>query len=87
MAAHAYGGALYDARLQRLPHLAWQEEFTLFRRPGVLHVAGTTADGRLWHTIRYRDGSWQQFGDVEGQAGDRGSFRTVGVDGFPGYLR
>ena len=61
-----------------LPDLAWREEFTLSRRPSVLHLAGTTADGHLWHTIRYRDGSWQQFGDVEEQAGDRGKF--VGVD-------
>jgi hypothetical protein len=60
-----------------LPDLAWREEFTLSRRPSVLHLAGTTADGHLWHTIRYKDGSWQQFGDVEGPAGDRGVIRDV----------
>src|SRR5215204_2928230 len=60
-----------------LPDLAWREEFTLSRRPSVLHLAGTTADGHLWHTIRYRDGSWQQFGDVEGPAGDRGALKDV----------
>jgi hypothetical protein len=47
---------------------------------GVLHVCGVTADGRLWHSIRKADGQWTGFGDVEGQAGERGSFRTVSAD-------
>jgi len=32
--------------------------------------------------IRHPNGSWTPFGDVEGQAGDRGNFRTVSVDGL-----
>lgn len=43
----------------------------------LLHLAGVTSDGRLWHTIRYASGAWQQFGDVEGQAGDRGTLVDV----------
>jgi hypothetical protein len=31
----------------------------------------------LSHAIRRRDGSWTQFGDVESQAGDRGTFVTA----------
>ena len=49
---------------------------------GALHVAGVTSGGRLWHAIRRVDGSWTSFGDVEGEAGDRGSFVTVSVDGL-----
>ncbi|XHF22954.1 matrixin family metalloprotease [Corallococcus exercitus] len=38
----------------------------------LLHLAGVTTEGRLWHTIRYLDGAWNSFGDVEAQTGDRG---------------
>ena len=52
---------------------------------GELHVSGLTmngwwwwSDGRLWHTIRHA-ASWDSFADVEGPAGDRGSFQSVSL--------
>lgn len=43
-----------------------------------LHVCGITADGRIWHTIRYSNGSWQNFfGDIESQTGESGTFRDI----------
>ena len=33
-----------------------------------LHVTGVTSDGKLWHTIRFANGSWEpSFGDVKAQ--------------------
>ncbi|MET0552838.1 MAG: metallophosphoesterase [Vicinamibacteria bacterium] len=47
---------------------------------GELHVCGTTEDGGLWHTIRRSD-RWEGFGDVKGQAGDRGRLTSVACMG------
>ena len=44
-----------------------------------LHLAAINAAGRLWHTIRFADGSWQPFGDVEGQTGEMGDLRAIAV--------
>jgi hypothetical protein len=44
-----------------------------------LQLAGVTSDGKLWHTIRYPNGGWAPFGDVEGQTGDGGSITDVAV--------
>ena len=46
---------------------------------GNLHLAAVNNAGRLWHTIRAADGSWQPFGDVEGPAGEAGNLRDVAV--------
>lgn len=54
--------------------------------PGFLHLSGATWDGRLWHTIRFPNGPWQQFGDVEGQTGDRGTIRDVSCATVAGEL-
>ena len=53
-----------------------------------LHLVGLTADGRMWHTIRRADGSWQPFfGDVKGQeSNDPGFFSAVGCAGVGGDL-
>lgn len=46
-------------------------------RSGDLHLCAVGNDGRLWHTLRYASGAWEQFGDVKGATGDPGAFRAV----------
>jgi len=47
-----------------------------------LQVGGITEDGGMWHTIRTPDKHWTQFGNVVQQAGDVGTFVSVGAAGF-----
>ena len=44
-----------------------------------LQTIGVTNDGKLWHTIRHVNGTWDGFGDVKSQAGDRGFFINIAV--------
>jgi hypothetical protein len=49
------------------------------RFAGGIQVCAVTDDGKLWHTIRYADGSWAQgFGDVKASVGDPGHIVAVG---------
>ena len=42
-------------------------------------MVGLTTDGKLWHTIRHLNGTWDHFIDVKGQAGNPGAFTSVGI--------
>ncbi len=65
--------------------------FTVVGCAGVgsnLHVVSLTGDGKLWHTIRFADGSWQPFfGDVNAQeSNDPGPFTAISCAGIGGNL-
>lgn len=52
-----------------------------------VHMVGATSQGRLMHTFRNADGSWQNFfGDIESQSGERGNFVdtdcAIGTEGL-----
>jgi hypothetical protein len=60
---------------------AWEQVGITILTPSTenLHLAAINAAGRLWHTIRFTDGSWQPFGDVEIPAGEKGDLADVGI--------
>lgn len=47
-----------------------------------LHLTATAPGGKLWHSRRFPDSSWQPFEDVGGVAGDRGTFSEVACAGI-----
>jgi hypothetical protein len=52
-----------------------------------VHLCGTTNDGRVWHTVRHADGTWQAgFGDVKGQTSNPGAFTAVDCAGSHGAV-
>ena len=52
-----------------------------------LDLVGVTSDGNIWHTIRHTDGIWLGFGDVKGQAGNKGAFTAVAAASVAGELQ
>jgi hypothetical protein len=49
-----------------------------------LHVCGVNSAGKILHTLRYGNGSWQNFfGDISGQACRSGQFQDIacGLEG------
>ena len=56
---------------------------------GELHVVALTDDGKMWHTIRFADGSWEpSFGDVKGaESNDPGHFTAVRCANVDGELQ
>ena len=97
-----YGGQpqAIDKRLQRIvpvaqpfPHPPLQRvthDYGLFGEIRwtieSLHVAGVTADGGMWHTVRHED-RWDGFGDVKGVAGSHpGTFEAVACAEVNGQL-
>jgi Tc toxin complex TcA C-terminal TcB-binding domain/F5/8 type C domain len=50
---------------------------------GDLQLCALTADGRLWYTLRSSSGNWAAFVDIEGQAGERGTWTSVACAMYP----
>jgi hypothetical protein len=48
-----------------------------------LHLGAVTLFGDLLHTIRFPY-SWQNFGDIERQSGERGFFKHIGICSYKG---
>ena len=54
---------------------------------GALHVVAVTADGELWHSVRYKDGTWQSFTPIDvSTGGERGPWRTASCAAIGGDL-
>lgn len=51
-----------------------------------LKLDGGVYAGGLWHALRHANGTWTQFGDVKGQAGNRGYVNMVACAGVNGEL-
>lgn len=51
-----------------------------------LHLVTCDVNGDLWHTLRYGNGAWSPFGNIEQQAGDIGSTRSVTCAYYNGPL-
>lgn len=52
-----------------------------------LHIVAQTADSKLYHTIRFGNGSWQGFGDVSLHAVSPGALNGVACAGVDGELQ
>jgi hypothetical protein len=91
-------GGLYHTAIDNLSN-QWSkfEDFTqhVGNRGFFTHVAtagqqllASTSDGGLWHTIRFDQLNWQNFGDVQGQTGrlEDGAIVSLAADMWLNYL-
>ena len=51
-----------------------------------LQMCVVNAAGRIWHTVRVADGSWQPFEDVETKSGELGDLQVAGAAAVGGDL-